>query len=449
MPRDTPNRPLYLRKLQAIARRHGGRCLADADVDLRRRLEFQCRAGHVWKAMPATIFAGRWCQWCTRADNLAKVQAIARERGGRCLSTEYSSARPVMRWRCAEGHEWSAPPGRIRDGTWCPACAGRRTIADMQALAAQHGGRCLSTSMAEGAYGGDLRWECAQGHQFAVRWLFVKNGQWCQECRKSQTAWYRARARAEELGGRCLVDGPCGPMTPVPWRCAQGHEFSTTAYRVTLGAWCSRCSGRRLGIEDMQEMAAERGGRCLSREYVDLHTELRWECAEGHRWRATPMKVRFAKAWCPRCPYACGRKPRAEQTDGETWWRTALARAEESGGALVEGRERTAWKSVRWRCAAGHEWTSSACSVAKGNWCPNCSGRRLTLEHMHATAAEQGGRCLSKKFVDVHTKLRWECAEGHRWWAEPAAVRHHGTWCPRCATSRNAAHVRSAAGARG
>jgi len=46
-----------------------------------------------------------------------------------------------MRWRCAEGHEWSALPERIRRGAWCPMCAGR-TIEGMQALAARHQTGC-------------------------------------------------------------------------------------------------------------------------------------------------------------------------------------------------------------------------------------------------------------------------------------------------------------------
>ena len=36
------------------------------------------------------------------------------------------------------------------------------------------------------------------------------------------------------------------------------------------------------GIEKMREAARERGGECLSDDYVNANTKLKWRCAEGH-----------------------------------------------------------------------------------------------------------------------------------------------------------------------
>lgn len=441
MPRDTPNRCLLrLREFQAIARKHGGQCLSHEYVQRQTPMAFVCRVGHVWKARPASILAGSWCPGCAHvpANGLAGVQAIARERGGRCLSPIYVAARPGMQWRCAEGHEWFAPPARIRKGTWCPTCAGHKTIEDMQALAAQHGGRCLSGDMAEGAYDACMDWECAQGHHFSVRWRCVAVGQWCPACRKGQGAWHRAHEVAKALGGACLVDIAHPTHESVGWRCAGGHEFTNMAYRVARGAWCQRCRGRRFGIEDMRAIAAERGGRCISRKFVDVKTQLRWECEAGHRWWMTPETVRQRGVWCPECrPVRPRKRPEAPL------WQAALERAAASGNVCIEGLDRRAKRSVLWRCAAGHEWNASPERVAAGASCPRCSGRRLGIEHMHAMAAERGGRCVSEKFIDAYTKLQWECEGGHRWWAKPTVVRCAGTWCPHCAWDRNADRMRS------
>jgi len=54
-------------------------------------------------------------------------------------------------------------------------------------------------------------------------------------------------------------------------------------------------------IEDMREFAAARGGTCLSSEYANIETPLRWGCAKGHTWE-NPFKFqRTRKAWCVRC----------------------------------------------------------------------------------------------------------------------------------------------------
>lgn len=39
-------------------------------------------------------------------------------------------------------------------------------------------------------------------------------------------------------------------------------------------------------LEEMRALAAARGGRCLSTEYVNTSTHLLWECANGHQWKA-------------------------------------------------------------------------------------------------------------------------------------------------------------------
>jgi len=56
----------------------------------------------------------------------------------------------------------------------------------------------------------------------------------------------------------------------------------------------------RLTIEEMHEIAKDKGGRCLSTEYVNNNTNLDWECAEEHQWKATPSNIEAGK-WCQIC----------------------------------------------------------------------------------------------------------------------------------------------------
>lgn len=59
--------------------------------------------------------------------------------------------------------------------------------------------------------------------------------------------------------------------------------------------------GKKLTIEEMQRIARERGGECLSNEYVNYNTNLKWKCKKGHEWEATPSNIKHLSRWCSIC----------------------------------------------------------------------------------------------------------------------------------------------------
>jgi hypothetical protein len=98
---------------------------------------------------------------------------------------------------------------------------------------------------------------------------------------------------------------------------------------------------------------------------------------------------------------------------------------------------------LRWRCKLGHVWRALPIYIGKGVWCPECSRARQfvhTIEEMRAIAHDRGGRCLSDAYVDLKTRLKWECARGHAWSTSPMSVLI-GSWCPRCARAKQRIHT--------
>lgn len=61
-----------------------------------------------------------------------------------------------------------------------------------------------------------------------------------------------------------------------------------------------------LGIKDLQEAAQFRGGKCRSKQMIpgDLHSKLKWECAFGHQFSASPYLILKAGHWCPICDFS-------------------------------------------------------------------------------------------------------------------------------------------------
>lgn len=358
-------------RVKAIARRHGGACMSTDYVDAATHLRWRCEEGHEWEAVPGSIATGTWCGRCAGVAQLSleDMQETARARGGNCISRSYVNHRTPLLWRCAEGHEWTARPGNVRHGSWCPHCARRapKTIADMQAMAAERGGQCISTTI--DTVSDPLRWRCRVGHVFESNANGVQQGGWCPRCRKVPTgSLERLRRAVARRGGELLETEYTDSKTPVRVRCREGHEWAPTPERLLAGNWCRACFhasqvGRpvlRLGIADMQDVAARRGGRCLSDTYVNSETKLRWQCHAGHEWDGRPSQIRH------------------------------------------------------------------------GHWCPICAHRhRGTIHGMRALAAERGGECLSRVYLNHGDPLQFVCARGHAFTATGRAVKS-GAWCPTC-----------------
>ncbi|RLD65637.1 MAG: hypothetical protein DRI98_14530 [Bacteroidetes bacterium] len=91
------------------------------------------------------------------------------------------------------------------------------------------------------------------------------------------------------------------------WQCANGHQWRASATSILYSkSWCPVCAGNHiLTISEMGEIARSRGGKCLSKTYINSKTKLPWQCAEGHRWNATPFSIKIRNSWCPICNRMC------------------------------------------------------------------------------------------------------------------------------------------------
>jgi hypothetical protein len=238
---------------------------------------------------------------------------------------------------------------------------------------------------------------------------------------------------AASHGGACLSERYLGNKTKLRWRCADGHEWEAIPGNIARGHWCMICGNEKQGrakahsIEMMQEVATSRGGQCLSSAYRNNITKLRWRCAQGHEWEATPGSVassaKHKGSWCPIC---VGKLPK--ELAYEKLNELAFAR----GGELLSTSYHNAITPLRWKCAKGHEWEAIPDAVKHGTWCPVCGGSYpLNLAMMQDYAQKRSGACLSTRYVNSKTHLHWRCAEGHEWTAKPDHILK-GHWCPIC-----------------
>lgn len=108
---------------------------------------------------------------------------------------------------------------------------------------------------------------------------------------------------AKDRGGLCLSDKYANVQTKLKWQCSKGHIWEAIPKNIKRGSWCGKCKNlQKLTLEEMQKIAAERSGKCLSKKYINAHTKLRWQCSNSHIWEAIPTSIRNMGSWCPKCP---------------------------------------------------------------------------------------------------------------------------------------------------
>jgi hypothetical protein len=370
--------PIIARFYRLVTRR-GGVVRSPQYVTAQTRLRLACRRGHEWEAVPARILRGSWCPICAgkkiqgvrRHDVLVRLRNIAAKRGGRVLSPAFEGSKIPIWVRCAHGHRWAARADSFDRGVWCRACEQESLLALLRSIAKRWGGACLSRHCRNGKDW--LLWRCIQGHRWRARAEQIKRGIWCAKCRlPSPGDLGRMRRIAHEHGGECLSKTYVDSATKLWWRCREGHEWDADPAAIVQGSWCRICErgwGRsrvRLSIEIMHEMAAERGGKCLSSSYNGIYARLRWRCARGHEWVSVANNIRRGW-WCPRC---------AHSTRGTLDGMRALA-IERGGRCLTRIWDNHA-RPMLFACGQGHRFSARANVIKTGVWCPQCKDSRAS-----------------------------------------------------------------------
>jgi hypothetical protein len=200
-------------------------------------------------------------------------------------------------------------------------------------------------------------------------------------------------------------------------------------------------SPRSYTIEDMEEVASQRGGECLSEEYRTMHHKLLWRCGDcGHEWWALPLNVVHKKKWCKKCGHVRTGKARRKYSIQDL-----KAVAHEYGGECLSEECIGVGELYQWRCSKGHTWEASAASILypPRTWCAVCSGKKAPpLSEMQQLASKRGFKLLSEEYVDSETDLLWECPEGHQFEKRWGNFKN-GQGCPKCRSYQGEELVRA------
>lgn len=482
-----------LEEFKKIAIAKEGWCISTT-YKTNRKLKFRCKFNHEWDARPSEIKNNNtWCPICSsnKRYSLSDMKDIAAKRGGQCLSKEYFNVHSKLEWKCADGHTWFAKPNNIiSSDSWCPECnsflserkcryifevildckfkKNRKMLDGLELdgynnslnLAFEYQGKQhtqLHTLFTKTQKDLDERIETdsfkiKKCKELGVNLIVIPTDESITDSRllsyivkelkrigievgshmenfkfedfyKNLSIIKDLQVIAKERGGKCLSSTYVNKNNKMNWECDLGHVWQATPHHIKFGSWCPECSGnQKLGIQKMHQLAADKNGKCLSTEYTNVDTALLWECKSKHKFIEKPRAIIYHGTWCPDC-------------SRRTKWNLEKVKllAEKKGGKCLSNHyiNYDSTKYV-WNCRYGHEWEATLASV-KLHWCPECANnKKKRIEDMQALAKVYNGICLSIEVKNNKDLLKWRCNKGHEFTKRPNDIVSKQSWCGKC-----------------
>jgi len=433
---------------RTLAAQKGGKCLSSEYINNSQKLSWMCAEGHEWDASLASIKKGSWCSVCSQGVSERVCRVILENGFGKL----FPKARPE--WLINERGNAMELDGYCEELGLAFEYNGRQHYSSANFF------HRTDSALDRRIMDDETKAQLCRNHNirlitipFTVRidgiseYLYQNLKSDFQYIEQGKFTWkpeevYHSRSKLIELmndiaeghGGKCLSNSYVNMNTKLLWECSKGHQWEAVPSSIRQGVWCPQCGykkvadAQRESIEDMQKLALNKSGECLSAEYINSQLPLRWQCNKGHIWNAIPHSVKKGH-WCP----ICAKSGSAAKKSIEEFKLLAKQR----GGECLSDEYLGIFEKLKWKCKEGHEWEVAPKSVQDGRWCPKC-GRikvgnqfRKSIADMQDLANKNGGVCLSAVYQNIATKLKWRCKDGHEWEASPDGIQQ-GSWCPKC-----------------
>ena len=359
-------------------------------------------------------------------------------------TTVTASSHKKLLWRCDRNHEWQAVVSSRTRGSGCPFCANKAVLPgynDLEttnpelAAEAQFDARTITRSS-----GKKLPWRCASGHEWTATAADRSSGRGCPFCAGqavlpgfNDLATTHPRLAAEALFDPTAVTAGSSNKN-LPWRCARGHEWLSTAANRKAGNGCPVCSGKSV-LPGYNDLATTRPDLAVDALFDPTtvtqfsNKSVDWRCARGHEWSARVSERSNGNG----CPVCSGKSVLPGYND------LATTRPDLAVDALFDPTTVTQFSSKKrpWRCAKGHQWTATVSNRSAGNDCPICAGQAVlagyndlaTVNPDLAAEAEFDATTVTAGSRQI---LPWRCSLGHGWRAS-VSNRAKGRGCPFCA----------------
>lgn len=306
-------RRLGIEVMTDIAKKRGGKCLSTVYKNIYTVLEWVCCDGHNFSITPSMVRRGMWCPYC---QNKYYKERICRKIFEELFGVEFPKSHPKwLNHKELDGYNKELGLGfeynghqhyiisfyhnkqdnleniKLRDKKKYILCVNNNVILIL--IPYYIGLNKIKEYIVQ---------ECEKYNiviPFKNKRIDYKTFDIY-----SKTYYRRINTIAINCGGKCLSKNYLDAHTKMEFRCSRGHFFTNLPCNIIKNnaIKCSYCAGNnKKNILEMQKIALEKNGKCLSLNYDGAYKDLIWECNKGHRWFATPKRIYGLDNWCPFC----------------------------------------------------------------------------------------------------------------------------------------------------
>lgn len=371
-----------------------------------------------------------------RKYTIEDMKNLAKERNGDCLSEKYTNPMTKLLWKCHTcNHEWNTKPRLIIDGSWCPKCVYKRKseqyrtpIEEIEKIAKDRGGSCTITYRTKSKPHYNIEWQCASGHKWISQLHKVKSGSWCKRCLRNFTE-EKCRYILENLTGKTFNPSKMGISLFV----FDGYSDELKlAFEYNGEQHYHYVPHLQRGVSLKQRQAHDKEKETLCQIHnLKLIVIPYWVAKQGDQHlisfiinKLDELKIRIATTDVDMSKLYSYASPLLK----------LHKIAQYRGGKCLSTEYVNNAYPLKWECKRKHTWYAAPGGITRGRWCKRCC-KRKTIEDMNALASRKGGKCLSQEYTTAHTKLQWQCANGHIWFAVPNKIQQ-GRWCLSCHIAR-------------
>jgi len=431
---------------QKLALKNNGKCLSKEYINARTKLIWQCENGHQWQTTYDSVRRGSWCKICKglEQNTLKDCFELANKYDGICVSKLYKNAHSKLNWRCKKGHEWLASYHNVRRGQWCPECGDFRTaeklrtpIKDIRFLAKQRGGELVSKNHNKAK--NKLVWQCSQKHRWQATYDSVRRGSWCPKC----SSGYGERATKvifqhifkvpfEKIKPKWLknVDGNLMEIDGYNSKLKIGFEHQGQQHYKRIKHFQSEADFQKRKRDDKKKQALCKQNNVTLLLIPEIPNLLPLD-------EAFEYIIKLLKAKHINVP---SHDPNIDlikiYAGKESLFELVKDICQKNEGELLTKNYLGRSRKHTFECKKMHKWDTFLLNVNNGSWCKVCE-KEEKLNEIIIIAKNKQGVCLSKEYINAHSKLEFRCSHGHHWNTIPSRIMN-GSWCPKCSAKKSA-----------
>lgn len=305
--------PIKIELMQSLALKRRGKCLSSMYDGLYHKLEWECSDGHRFSQTPSQVKRGVWCPFC---QNKYYKENICRKYFEELFGVEFPKIHP--KWldrKELDGYNESLHLGFEYNGQqhyhFSPHYHRRDALLTVQKRDRTKYRLCKKNNVvlitipywvSLAQMKNYILHKC-KVHKISVPFR-NKEIDYKDFDVYSKTYFQKVKQIAKECGYECLSKNYVSSHDKMVFRCNYNHVFTNFPCNIFRSGRvkCSFCAGNnRKNIIDMRRLATLRNGQCVSLVYCGMHKDLIWQCCKGHKWYATPHRVKTLHNWCPFC----------------------------------------------------------------------------------------------------------------------------------------------------